>query len=40
MVHKQNEDMILPHHGVFTLKVFDKDGNLKHEQETENIIIL
>tara|TARA_Y100001938_G_scaffold128710_1_gene182768 strand:+ start:23817 stop:24314 length:498 start_codon:yes stop_codon:yes gene_type:complete len=38
MVHNENDDMILPHHGVFTLKVFDKDGNLKHQQETENII--
>ena len=30
--------MILPNHGVFTLKIFDSDGKLKHEQKTENII--
>ncbi len=38
MNHNKKEDMILPNHGVFTLKVFDKDGNLKHEQKTENVI--
>lgn len=32
------KEKVLPNHGHFNIKVYDKDGNLKQEQSTENIM--
>lgn len=32
------KEKVLPNHGRFNIKVYDKEGNLKQEQSTENII--
>ena len=32
------KDTVLPNHGHFNIKVYDENGNLKQEQNTENII--